>query len=47
MSILKDLIPEAISGQKCHMNIGPVLSGYGVRVLEIISLFTGKIRSVK
>jgi hypothetical protein len=29
MSILQDLIPEAIPSQKCHMNIGPILNGYG------------------
>jgi hypothetical protein len=26
--ILQDLIPEVISSQKCHMNMGPILSGY-------------------
>jgi hypothetical protein len=27
--VLQDLIPEAISSQKCYMNMGPILNGYG------------------
>jgi hypothetical protein len=27
MSVLQDLISEAIPCQKCHMNMGPILSG--------------------
>jgi hypothetical protein len=27
--ILKNLIPEVIPRQKCHMNTGPVLNGQG------------------
>jgi hypothetical protein len=29
VSIFQDLIPEVIPSQKCHMNMGPILSGYG------------------
>jgi hypothetical protein len=29
VSILQDLIAEVIPGQKCHMNIGQILNGYG------------------
>jgi hypothetical protein len=29
MSILKKLIPEVIPGQKCHINMGPILNSYG------------------
>jgi hypothetical protein len=29
MSTLQNLIPEIIPRQKCRMNIGPVLTGYG------------------
>jgi hypothetical protein len=29
MSILQDLIPEAIPSQKRHMNTGLILNGYG------------------
>jgi hypothetical protein len=29
MPIFQDLIPEVIPSQKCHMNIGSILSGYG------------------
>jgi hypothetical protein len=29
MSLLQDLIPQVISGQKCHTNIGEILYGYG------------------
>jgi len=28
MSALQGFIPEAISGQKCHMNLGQIRSGY-------------------
>jgi hypothetical protein len=28
-SMLQDLIPKVIPSQKCHMNTGPILSGYG------------------
>lgn len=28
MSVLQDLISEAIPSQKCYMNIAPTLSGY-------------------
>jgi len=28
MSILQHLIPEAIPGKKCHMNIGTILTCY-------------------
>lgn len=28
MSVLQDLIAEAIPSQKCYMNIAPTLSGY-------------------
>jgi len=27
-SVLQDLIPEAIPGQKCHMNMGLILNSY-------------------
>jgi hypothetical protein len=27
MSILQDLIPDDISSQKCHMNMGSILNG--------------------
>jgi hypothetical protein len=27
--MLQDLIYEVVPSQKCHMNIGPVLNGYG------------------
>jgi hypothetical protein len=26
-SVLRDLIPEVITNQKCYMNSGPILSG--------------------
>jgi hypothetical protein len=29
LSVLQDLIPEAIPSQKCHMNMSPILSCYG------------------
>jgi hypothetical protein len=29
MSILQELIPEVIPSQKCHMNMGLILIGYG------------------
>jgi hypothetical protein len=29
LSVLHDLIPEVIPSQKCHVNIGLILSGYG------------------
>jgi hypothetical protein len=29
MSKLQNLIPEAIPIQKCHMNMGPILTCYG------------------
>jgi len=28
MSVLKDLIPTGIPGQKCHMNMGPILNSF-------------------
>jgi hypothetical protein len=30
MSVLPDLTLEAILSQKCHMNMGPIISCYGV-----------------
>jgi hypothetical protein len=29
MSVLQDVIPQVITGEKYHMNIGPILNGYG------------------
>jgi len=29
MSVLQDLIPEVVSSQKRHMNMGPILNCYG------------------
>jgi len=28
MSLLQDLIPETIPGQKCYMNVDAILNGY-------------------
>jgi hypothetical protein len=27
--VLQDLIPEGIPSQECHVNMGPILNGYG------------------
>jgi len=32
-SPLQDLIPEAVSSQKCHMNMGQILNCYGDTVI--------------
>jgi len=29
-SLLRDLIPELILGQKCHIHMGPIRNGSGV-----------------
>jgi hypothetical protein len=29
VSVIRYLIPEVIPSQKCHVNIGPILSSYG------------------
>jgi len=34
MSILQDVIPEAIPSHKCHLNMGPTLNVYGYRYLK-------------
>lgn len=33
MYVLQDLIPEAFSGQKYHVNRGPILNGHGHTVI--------------
>jgi hypothetical protein len=33
VSVLQGLIPEVIPSQKCHMNRGPNLNGYLVKVI--------------
>jgi hypothetical protein len=39
MSILEDLIPEVIPSQKCHVNMGLILNGYGgVGIWNVASL---------
>jgi hypothetical protein len=46
--VLLDLIPEAVASQKFHMNMGPILNGYGIRVSEMrhagagVDMFIGK-----
>jgi len=37
MSVHQDLIPEAISGQKCYMNMGLIVNSYRDMVIWNVS----------